>query len=115
MNLREFPGGLVVRTLLPLQELRSCKTHGTAEKKKANCKKKQTVNCDRWVIKMCQCRFVSYNKCTVLVEGVDNREAMPMWGFSGGSGVKNPPANAGDTGLIPVSGRLPGEGNGNPF
>ena len=64
---------------------------------------------------MCQCRFVSYNKCTVLVEGVDNREAMPMWGFSGGSGVKNPPANAGDTGLIPGSGRLPGEGNGNPF
>ena len=31
--------------------------------------------------------------------------------------VKNPPANAGDirdTGLIPGSGRSPGEGNGNP-
>ena len=27
--------------------------------------------------------------------------------------VKNPPADAGDEGLIPESGRLPGEGNGN--
>ena len=32
--------------------------------------------------------------------------------------VKNPPASAGDardTGLIPESGRSPGEGNGNPL
>ena len=29
--------------------------------------------------------------------------------------VKNPPANAGDTGSIPGSGRSPGEGNGNPL
>ena len=29
--------------------------------------------------------------------------------------VKNPPANAGDSGLIPGSGRSPGEGNGNPL
>ena len=29
--------------------------------------------------------------------------------------VKNPPANVGDAGLIPGSGRCPGEGNGNPF
>ena len=29
--------------------------------------------------------------------------------------VKNPPANAGDTGLIPGPGRSPGEGNGNLF
>ena len=35
-------------------------------------------------------------------------------GVSGGSVVKNPPANAGDTGLIPGLGRSPGEGNGNP-
>ena len=28
--------------------------------------------------------------------------------------VKNPTANAGDAGLIPGSGRSPGEGNGNP-
>ena len=29
--------------------------------------------------------------------------------------VKNSPANAGDMGLIPGSGRSPGEGNGDPF
>jgi len=29
--------------------------------------------------------------------------------------VKNPPASAGDMGLIPVSGRTPGEGNDNPL
>ena len=29
--------------------------------------------------------------------------------------VQNPPANAGDAGLIPGSGRSPGEGNGNPL
>ena len=37
-------------------------------------------------------------------------------GFPGGSVVKSPPANAGDTGdvgSIPVSGRSPGGGNGN--
>ena len=36
-------------------------------------------------------------------------------GFSGSSAIKNPPANAGDTGLILGLGRSPGEGNGNPF
>ena len=36
-------------------------------------------------------------------------------GFHGGSVVKNPPANAGDAGLIPGSGRSPGELNGNPL
>ena len=34
---------------------------------------------------------------------------------SGGSSVKNPPANALDTGLLPGWGRSPGEGNGNPL
>ena len=29
--------------------------------------------------------------------------------------VKNPPANAGDAGLIPGSGRSPGGGNSNPL
>ena len=33
----------------------------------------------------------------------------------GDSVVKNLPANARDAGLIPGSGRSPGEGNGNPF
>ena len=38
--------------------------------------------------------------------------------FPDGSGVKNLPADAegaGDTGLIPESGRSPGEENGNPL
>ena len=35
--------------------------------------------------------------------------------YIGSSGVKNPPANAGDTGSIPGSGRSPGEGNGYPL
>ena len=48
-------------------------------------------------------------------------EAKLLWfksrlkGFPGGSVVKNPPANAGDAGLIPGSGRSPREGNGIPL
>ena len=38
-----------------------------------------------------------------------------MTGFPGGSVVKNLPANAGDVGLIPDSGRSSGEGNGYPL
>ena len=36
-------------------------------------------------------------------------------GFPGGSMVKNLSGNAGDVGLVPGSGRSPGEGNGNPL
>ena len=35
--------------------------------------------------------------------------------FPGGSVVKNLPANAGDMGSIPGSGRSPGGGNSNPL
>ena len=38
-----------------------------------------------------------------------------MLGFPGGSAVKNPPANVGDTSSIPGLGRSLGEGNGNPL
>ena len=41
--------------------------------------------------------------------------ALFCWRFPGGSVVMNSPANAGDVGLIPGSGRSPGEGNGNPL
>ena len=45
-----------------------------------------------------------------------NKEERNMeFGFQGSSVVKNPPDNAGDTGLIPGSGRSPGEGNSNPL
>ena len=36
-------------------------------------------------------------------------------GFPGGSEVKASASNAEDPGLIPGSGRSPGEGNGNPL
>ena len=36
-----------------------------------------------------------------------------LMGFPGGSVVKKPPANAGDSGSIPGSERSPGKGNGN--
>ena len=36
-------------------------------------------------------------------------------GIPGGSVVKDPSANAGDSGLIPGWGRSPGEGNSNPL
>ena len=36
-------------------------------------------------------------------------------GFPGGSVVKNPPANAGDTGSVLELGRSTGERNGNPL
>ena len=36
-------------------------------------------------------------------------------GFPGGAEVKNPPANAGDSGSIPGSGIFPEEGNGKPL
>ena len=47
-------------------------------------------------------------------------DPLPSQGFPGGSVVKNPPANdppanAGDAGSIPGSGRFPGEGNDNPL
>ena len=44
------------------------------------------------------------------------RVALCQLGFSGGSAVKNPPANAGDirdVGSVPGSGRSPGGGHGN--
>ena len=56
--------------------------------------------------------------------GDTGKERIDMWereqeiknkGFPGGSVVKNLPANAGDSGSVPGSGRSPGEGNGNPL
>ena len=38
-----------------------------------------------------------------------------MKGFPGGPVVKNPPASAGDPGLIPGVGRSPGKGNSSPL
>ena len=42
-------------------------------------------------------------------------EAYKHIGFPGGPVVKNSPANGGNMGLVPKLGRVPGEGNENPF
>ena len=56
----------------------------------------------------------AYKSFWPLVTGVKSafgyESALPQ-GFSGGSEVKNLPSIAGDTGLIPGSGRSPEEGN----
>ena len=44
--------------------------------------------------------------------GLSTRMHYNMIGFPGGSDCKEFACNAGDTGLIPGSGRPPGEGNG---
>ena len=41
--------------------------------------------------------------------------SMIQKGLSWWLSAKNPPANIGDVGWIPGSGRSPGEGNGNPL
>lgn len=30
------------------------------------------VNCEFWMVTMCQCKFMKYNKCTTLIGYVDN-------------------------------------------
>ena len=58
------------------------------------------------------CWFLLYNSVNQLQGHLDK------WDFPGGSVIKNPSANAGnaeDMGLIPGSGRVSGEGNGNPL
>ena len=37
------------------------------------------VNHGPWVITMCRCRFINYNRYTTLVGDVDNGEAMYVW------------------------------------
>ena len=44
-----------------------------------------------------------------------NQLFFPAWCSSGGSDGEESSCNAGDLGLIPGSGRSPGEGNGNPL
>ena len=55
---------------------------------------------------------------SIPIAKVKNWHLVNEKGVSGGSVIKNPPAKAGDlrdTGLIPGSGRSPGEGKGNPL
>ena len=51
----------------------------------------------------------------ILEDQIEFRPPPYIWKVLGGFVVKNPPAIAGDTVLMPGSGRSPGEGNGNPL
>ena len=46
---------------------------------------------------------------------INHKQATFLWCFSWGTGVRNAPANTGNVGPIPESGRSPGEGNGSPL
>ena len=48
-------------------------------------------------------------------QGSFRRNGVTLMGFPGGSEVKASASHVGDLGLIPGSGRSPGEGNGNPL
>ena len=50
-----------------------------------------------------------------MMENFCRRVSDSQWGFSGGSAVKNLPANAGDRDSISELERSPGGGNGNPL
>ena len=52
--------------------------------------------------------------CTIYEESIFGSFILFL-GFPGGSEVKASDCNAGDLGSIPVLGRSPGEGNGNPL
>ena len=59
-----------------------------------------------------RCTFIhSFHKPNVFIRPM----LYVRLGFPGGSVVKNPPANAGDVGSIPGTGRSPGVGNDNPY
>ena len=52
---------------------------------------------------------------TISQDILNEHKILSIVGFPGGSALKNPLANAEHVGLIPASGRSPGEGNGNPL
>ena len=54
-------------------------------------------------------------KTESMLSMIHNCYFVKIIGSPGSLVVKNPPANAGDLGLIPGQGRFPQEGNGNPL
>ena len=60
------------------------------------------------------CRGLCYTASDAGVSDQDLSTA-DIWGFPGGSVVKNLPGNAGDASSIRGSGRSPRKGNGNPL
>ena len=61
-------------------------------------------------------KSVVQNKVVVITDAISGLgKGKRASGFPDSSVVKNLPANAGDSGSIPGSGRCPAEGNGNPL
>ena len=65
------------------------------------------------ILNMGRIRESSFKKPVTITSGV-GWVGMCLWDLPGVAVVKNPPADAGDTCLIPGSGRSPEVGNGNP-
>ena len=70
----------------------------------------------------CSYSFFFFNVCENLAPNLffkkNNNKLLNLYwsmGFPGGSDGKESACNAGDPCLIPVFGRSPGEGNGNPL
>ena len=61
------------------------------------------------------CRMIHVSVCACIYQSNIEGLVCAHLGFPGGSVVKNQPANAGVIGLIPGSGKSPGEGNCNPL
>ena len=63
-----------------------------------------------------KCAEIIYSLWHLKIRAISYKE-LDFWspGFPGGSVVKSPPANAGDTVSIPVLGRSPAVGSGNPL
>ena len=59
--------------------------------------------------------FPIMNKFQTRIKWTNKIMLQNGWGLLGGSVVKNLPANAGDMGSIPESGRYSGGGNANPL
>ena len=102
-----------------IRELRSHKLCSKAQKKKE--KREENI----FLILTVRIQKVHLTTSKSAAEGCSNFDQKPSIlnsilfifykGFPGGEVVKNPHANAGDSGSIPGLGRSPGVGNGNPL
>lgn len=54
-------------TMVDIHHYTFVKTH-----KICNIKSELNVHYGHWIIIICQCRFIDYNKCSTLVQDVDN-------------------------------------------
>ena len=77
--------------------------------------------CQLWIMLLStsMCLFLCEHRFHFSGINIKRKHCLVLWQLyasllPGGSGVKKPPANAGDAGSIPGLGKSPGEGNGNP-